>query len=313
MRRRVPAPKDSLDLLLDTMCNAFGGIVLMAILVALLIQDTRTGTTPSAPARHEAAEVARKARELDNLNAEIASLEERREANRELITLVRRRNELEAAAAERRASGNLSNAQLNKRIGDLLGEKSAALDQLGRASASLAMVKTELLERQAELGKIDDRLGDFVASRVAETRPPELRDSSGMQFNFILRYGEIYPVVHMKINGAGEFEDISDNNESISWRGSQTFPVKGRGIVLGRDRAELMSIFEAIRRRNLAKADFPSEKIYIAFFVYGDSFHLIDGFRALIDEFGGIRSGWEPWADDEPLGFSSEGRKSKTE
>ena len=32
---------DSLDLLLDTMCNAFGGIVLIAILITLLTRETR--------------------------------------------------------------------------------------------------------------------------------------------------------------------------------------------------------------------------------------------------------------------------------
>ncbi len=313
MRRRTLAPKDSLDLLLDTMCNAFGGIVLMAILIALLIQDGGPGKVPAPPARREAAEAARKARELTALEAEIESLEEKREANRELIDLVRRRNELEAAAAERRASGNLSNTQLNKRLGDLLGEKSAALDQLGRASASVATVKAELVDRQAELGQIKGGLEDFVASRVAETRPPELRDSSGIQFSLILRYGEIYPLVHMQIDEAGEIEHVSDNEDSISRLGSMTSPVKGRGIDLSRDRTKLKGILEAIRRLNRAKADFPSEKIYVAFFVYGDSFHLIDPFRALVDEVGGIRSGWEPWPDDEPLGFSSEGRKSKTE
>jgi hypothetical protein len=313
MRRRILAPKDSLDLLLDTMCNAFGGIVLMAILIALLIQEGGPGKTPSEPARREAAEAARKARELAALEAEIASLEEKREANRELIDLIRRRNELEAAAAERRASGNLSNAQLNKRLGDLLGEKSAALDQLGRASSSLAMAKAELLEKQGDLARIEGGLEDFVASRVTETRPPELRDSSGSQFNLIFRYGEIYPVVNFQIDDSGEFEEISENDDSILWQGSVASPVKGRGFDLGRDRAELTGLLEAIRRRNRAKADFPSERIYIAFFVYGDSFHLIDPFRALVDEVGGIRSGWEPWPDDEPLGFSSEGRKSKTE
>ena len=35
--------KDSLDLLLDTMCNAFGGIILMAVLVALLARQQSGG------------------------------------------------------------------------------------------------------------------------------------------------------------------------------------------------------------------------------------------------------------------------------
>ena len=313
MRRRTLAPKDSLDLLLDTMCNAFGGIVLMAILIALLIQDGGPGKVPAPPARREAAEAARKARELTALEMEIESLEEKREANRELIDLVRRRNELEAAAVERRASGNLSNTQLNKRLGDLLGEKSAALDQLGRASASVATVKAELVDRQAELGRIKGGLEDFVASRVAETRPPELRDSSGSQFNLIFRFGEIFHVQEIVPGTGGVIDGLTKNTDTITWQGSETSPVRGGGTVLARDRGKLREMLAMIRRHNEAKADFPSERFYLTSFVYGDSFHLIDPFRALVDEVGGIRSGWEPWPDDEPLGFSSEGRKSKTE
>lgn len=54
MKRRALIPADSLDLLLDTMCNTFGGIILIALLVALL---SRTGgpsaEAPASQALHE--------------------------------------------------------------------------------------------------------------------------------------------------------------------------------------------------------------------------------------------------------------------
>ena len=46
-RSRNNGPSDSLDLLLDTMCNAFGGIVIIAILVALRVNNSRKGETPT--------------------------------------------------------------------------------------------------------------------------------------------------------------------------------------------------------------------------------------------------------------------------
>ena len=46
-RRRALAPADSLDLLLDTMCNTFGGIILIALLVALMPQKQPDGEAPS--------------------------------------------------------------------------------------------------------------------------------------------------------------------------------------------------------------------------------------------------------------------------
>src|SRR4051794_5148965 len=46
LRRRKPS--DSLYMLLDTMCDAFGGIILLAVLVALLTSGDRRQTPPSA-------------------------------------------------------------------------------------------------------------------------------------------------------------------------------------------------------------------------------------------------------------------------
>jgi hypothetical protein len=57
----------------------------------------------------------------------------------------------------------------------------------------------------------------------------------------------------------------------------------------------------------------PTQRFHIAIFVYGDSFETIDPLRALIDEAGNVAHGWEPWKSDEPLGFSSDGRKSQVE
>ena len=39
--RRVRRANDSLDLLLDTICNAFGGIVLIALLISLVTQQIK--------------------------------------------------------------------------------------------------------------------------------------------------------------------------------------------------------------------------------------------------------------------------------
>ena len=39
---RRPAPQnDSLEMLLDTMCNTFGGIILIALLITLLARETK--------------------------------------------------------------------------------------------------------------------------------------------------------------------------------------------------------------------------------------------------------------------------------
>ena len=47
MSRRRASRQDSLELLLDTICNTFGGVLFIAILVVLLLQQT--GGSPDVP------------------------------------------------------------------------------------------------------------------------------------------------------------------------------------------------------------------------------------------------------------------------
>ena len=48
MNLRRQRPNDSLDMLLDTMCNTFGGIILLAVLVTLLTSRERHGSAATA-------------------------------------------------------------------------------------------------------------------------------------------------------------------------------------------------------------------------------------------------------------------------
>ena len=66
---------DSTGLLLDTVCNVFGGIILIAILVALLAQETES-QIPSESIN--SAKVQLLERKLDRKMAEVATLKERR-------------------------------------------------------------------------------------------------------------------------------------------------------------------------------------------------------------------------------------------
>ena len=47
MSRRRTRKQDSLELLLDTICNTFGGVLFIAILVVMLLQQT--GGAPAIP------------------------------------------------------------------------------------------------------------------------------------------------------------------------------------------------------------------------------------------------------------------------
>ena len=55
MSRKAAPVGDSLDLLLDTICNTFGGILFIAMLVVILTSQISRDAAPSAPAQNPAA------------------------------------------------------------------------------------------------------------------------------------------------------------------------------------------------------------------------------------------------------------------
>jgi len=60
MGRRRGAPASSLDLLLDTICNTFGGVVFLAILTIILLQMSghdAESTSPEVPRQAELADL----------------------------------------------------------------------------------------------------------------------------------------------------------------------------------------------------------------------------------------------------------------
>ena len=61
-RATATAPESSLDLLLDTICNTFGGVVFIAILVVIMVNltsDSVTLTPPNKVAQSELIELVR--------------------------------------------------------------------------------------------------------------------------------------------------------------------------------------------------------------------------------------------------------------
>lgn len=313
MRRRSRAPKDSLDLLLDTMCNAFGGIVLIAILIALLIESPGDESRKSAPSGREALEVSRKARELTELEADVSEIEKRWEENKDLLELLQKRNQLALALTSRQKTEALSTVELNERLGKALEMKSLALSEVATLSAELAAVEAKLNEQKRILELLENQMKELISSRMSETHPPELRDASGGQYNLIVQYGEIYPVVDYEFGDDGELYGVMENNSSITWNGDTTIPIRGMGLKLGRDTETLKAMFRGISAHNKLHKSQPSKRIYIVSFVYGDSFPIIDQLREMINEVGFIEDGWEPRPDGEPLAFSSQGKRGQTD
>jgi hypothetical protein len=261
---------DSTGLLLDTVCNVFGGIILIALLVALLAQETESqiklDVNPDARMELLERRVDRVITENERVRAKNAELE------RELAALT------------------------DPAIGELLGKVEAAKQELARVRDSLAAKQRELeisnvdaddllqkleqakAEADAELAQYDSRSlrleaqlsqlklheQELVAQRksakekqTVRLRLPKERTTGKEQVWVLVRYGRLYPT-YLRRRGVP-----LKNNMSINWtEGLSSFkaePIPGKGLNVVENGAGWKSYLRQLdtRREFLAFAVWP--------------------------------------------------------
>jgi len=306
MARKKQKSDDSLDLLLDTMCNAFGGIVIIAILVALLMRET--GRTPMpGNARDEAvAAVNLPAKEnqlkidqsqFDKLKREFEAHGTRAVLIEKLNKLVAQRQQLQSALDAANTKGKESEAAARGLIGTLEKNIADKGKQKGDMLAQSSAISKEILELKAlidELRKELKRWGGQENSRVTK-RPPREQQSSRPSFNFILRYGEIFPVQEYK-NG-----QIPISKTYIDWNGDEARLKKGAGLKPDAQKEELVQLFKSL----------PSGPMGVdaIAYVYSDSFETFIEFQKLRQTQSALEGGWEPVEGANNINFNNSGTR----
>lgn len=216
MSRRRRADDSSLELLLDTICNTFGGILFLAMLVSLLLQTTRnraaasaTSSEPQKPAlaKSEVIRLSSQARELAEevrrLEADLSrvrqfvkefaapgfeeSLKHLHAAQQHQLTLEAKRAELlSTIAAENTAAVTAINTARATRHKAELAEVTA---QEAAVRLKTAEQRHEALTKAAVLlqEKVDKK--NVVQSTG---KAPRERETTKREFGVLVRYGRAY-------------------------------------------------------------------------------------------------------------------------
>lgn len=269
---------DSLDLLLDTMCNLFGGIIFVALLVALLAgDDASKKVNPSRSPSQDLLE-----REIANLEEEEQSLkqvlaEETKHGASKVSTedqaaVKTLKNELEALRqALQLASGDPSEGQ---DLGQFLQEAKERKSNLEKEAIRLENQKKSLKEEKERLAKrmadLKKRGEEAVEEKIQGFRFPRERASSKKPYWILLSGDEVFPVQNAD-SGWSYWEKYvtvrpSPNRDEIR-------PIAGRGL---KSEKEIRGVFSSIS----------SASFYPVFFVAPDSFGRFRKAREIALEMG---------------------------
>lgn len=190
--KRVNADISSFELFLDTICNTFGGIVFLAILLALTIQTRSVVRTPQSadeqpPTEEEIRQLIAQLDSATNSHAVLAEtlrqtpdmgVASADEGYRQLMDELNRKND---AVAER----TKQNAEVTRQLAEMFAENTA-LDTQN------AQLREDLAELQQEISQLES---DFVSATEAKQetlRLPRVSTSHGSNFIVLLKGSRAY-------------------------------------------------------------------------------------------------------------------------
>lgn len=284
MARRRSSADSSLELLLDTICNTFGGVLFLAMLVSLMLTQTRrkTDASPADPAPAvSAAELVRLETRADDATRTVEALEAQvRQARRVAGDLAVPDADAQLAAME---AAELRATEAEARRAELLATLAAEQAASARAQAARSTDEREQRRLAAEAERARQRLADavdererLVASGVrvrddAARREtihstggtPRARLPTKNQFPLMVRYGRLYLMKKLRGGELVVNEDDFTLTPGLLLNVAKAKPHAGidLGVVEGRD--------AALRR---ITADFPPSDWYAILVVHPDSF-----------------------------------------
>lgn len=299
--RKLRANKDeSLDLLLDTLCNVFGGIILISCLLSLLTQHN----SPKPAASSSLAETQSKlsAERLLAAQNELAGLlkldaQNLAKGQNPLQSLIQERNELQATLdrirTQQPTNANSDTSQPKERAGDLteLRAEVRALEQkIADAKARKKAAEQKGHDLAGEIQSIRNKTAAEDAKRAEHVRFPKERTSSKSPYNVILKYGALYPLQDASGQNFSGLTRVPKKDEEF-----EAIPKKSEGILIN-DLATIRRLLASYQHRGG----------YVSLSVYPDSFESFRILKALILETR-LEYGFEVFPEHFIITFSPKG------
>ena len=312
MKLRGDTTGDSLWLLLDTMFSAFGAIILIAILLALISSDVRI-STEGKRAQGITVEM------LDRRIAQAESDLKAAKSYSEVLAAKLTNSNLSARADLLNAGSQLrsEDERLAGAITNLNGEKSEyekniiqapvevlndLTKQLGEANRQKTEEQNTLAAGRQNVQRLGTRLIDLEGKvtsererRTAKLRLPKERTTSQTAVSIIVKYDRVYPLYDFSTGR------LVKNETTIDWRSAggdseEATPIRTAGLKLREDRRSIGILLDHIERIDS----------YVACYVYPDSFETFNQLKALIVQ-SNLDYGWQPVPEKKILIFSTDG------
>ena len=279
MSRKAAATGDSLDLLLDTICNTFGGILFIAMLVVILTNQASRDAAPTNP-------TVESSRTLRKLRGELTESESRltklRLAVRQKEDLERRFADPESLALleSLRSVDDNSDALIHERAENLaeVAESQADLEDTARKLEQLAEQMAQARER---LRKEKENLEREASVRARTSAAPQQRATQKLPLPFFLKGGRLCSYASQDDDGNPIHNEAETKITEEAPGKKYIEPIPGTGLTVAIDGTASDEIAQRL-------SGFDKQRFHMTVFVYKDSFGQFESLKNQM-----IRSGFE--------------------
>ncbi len=190
-RRRAARAQDSLELLLDTICNTFGGVLFIAILVILLLQQTGLDVVPPAESELTPVDLQALVIRWEAVAGELSRLRENRRSQQAVVDSFAPA-ELRAQLEQRRELTARQDA-LQAELDTLLADRAGLTVEIEEQTRENDAVREQAVAADERRDSEQSQLEQDRQARVQEIRLPVARLPHGKQeVGLIMRYGRLY-------------------------------------------------------------------------------------------------------------------------
>lgn len=221
----------SFDLFLDTICNTFGGIVFLAILLAIMIQNRSiVRTVEQLDQQPSPEEVRALITKLDKLSSEHTTLQTSLEnlpavaphaEDEEYLTLAEQVKKMEEKVAERVAM----QTRASRSLAEIVEENAIQQQENERVPAQLENAENKLDEATAEFERL-------LASKKQTLRLPKVRTSSTASALLVVKDASIFLARTPSLFAQG-FNTKQVTTTTLPDGGIRIEPLAGTGWRLG--------------------------------------------------------------------------------
>jgi len=310
MKRKLHSnQQDSLDLLLDTLCNVFGGIIMIACLLAMLSrpQVSEAPISPKSPIDHESGILMEKRiqmalAELDGLEKLRAQLQSEDDPSiRPLITqLIALKKTAEKLRQEKAKQDEMATIMAKDKVRDS-GHEIARLREMvqeierrlgiANRNAEAAAQMRQALEKK--LSDLQMELEDVSQLKIEKLRFPRERNIHKTASPIIIQYGQVFPLYDSAGNPNSRVTQVRSVNGTFT-----AFAKKGEGLSPTLHTAALRDILKQLGSGNR----------YLTLYVYPDSYAALRELKKLIYE-AGVDYGMNLREENSVLLFDPKGAK----